>query len=57
MMVNLNSFVDVEYILDQYKKLHGISEAQEWVALGRYRPLYWQVNLLKQTPKSMTGFE
>ena len=57
MMVNLNSFIDVEYILDQYKKLHGISEAQEWVALGRYRPLYWQVNLLKQTPKSMTGFE
>lgn len=39
-MVNLNSFIDAEYILDQYKKLHKISEAQEWVDLGRYRPSY-----------------
>ena len=33
-MVNPNSFINVEYILDQYKKLHGISETWEWVALG-----------------------
>ena len=39
-MVNLNSFIDAEYILDQYKKLHKIIEAQEWVALGCYRAPY-----------------
>ena len=33
-MVNPTSFVNVEYILYQCKKLHGISEARGWVALG-----------------------
>ena len=33
-MVNPTSFVNVEYILYQCKKLHGISEAREWVAFG-----------------------
>ena len=37
-MVNSNSFINVEYILDQYKKLYRISEAQEWVALSCYGP-------------------
>ena len=39
-MVNPNSFINVEYILDQYKKSHGISEAREGVALGCDGPPY-----------------
>ena len=39
-MVNPNSFINVEYIVDQYKKSHGTSEAREWLALGCDGPPY-----------------
>ena len=56
-MVNPNSFINAEYIFDQYKKLHGISEAREWVALGCDGPPYRMVSkLIEANPEKYDWF-